>query len=286
MGTSFECVLGAFAHPVSLSQSAAIAEGVEQRVRDEHDRLSLFDPASIISRINREAAHRSVPLDPDLFDLLKRCERYARSTGRAFDITAGALMHANGFRGAHAAPTNITNRFSLDPSTQTIRLTPGTQLDLGAVAKGFALDLIRDELTEHAVTSAIVHGGTSSITTIGRAPDGSPWRVRLMADDPDAPDVELTDVSLACSSPSGRTANGVGHIMDTRTGQPADTIHAACVVGPSAEVCEAWSTALCVDPGLARALPAGYLAHINRDHTWTTNATIQPVPSTEALTHA
>lgn len=291
MGTRFECVLGAFAHPVSEAQAAAIAEGIERLVLDEHDRLSLFDRGSMISELNRFAAERPVRIDNDLFALLERCERYASQTDRAFDISAGSLMASHGFRpDVPADPIGTAGSYRLDNAARTVHFDqPSTQLDLGGIAKGYVLDLVREELLEHGMTSAIIHGGTSSVTTIGTAPDGSPWRVRLTSDDANSPTIELADVSLACSSPGGRTINGSGHIMDTRTGRPANIIDAACVVGPSAEVCEAWSTALVVDPSLARSLPIGYNAHINRDSNWTSHATSAnpgTVLSPEALTHA
>jgi len=271
MGTRFECVLGDFASTIPEPEISAIAEAIEQIVRDEHARLSVFEPASIISEINRAAPSRAVRLDDALFALLDRCQRYAAQTAHAFDPAAGSLMEAFGFRphaGGPPAPI-APGAFLLDHQQRTVRFSrPDALIDLGGIAKGYALDLIRSELLEHGATSAIIHGGTSSITAIGHAPDGAPWRVSLLSGDPHAPVIDLIDRSLACSSPSGRTADGVGHIMDTRTARPASGADAACVIGPSAEVCEAWSTALVVDPSLEDRLPHSYESYMLRAEQW------------------
>ncbi|MEM9373054.1 MAG: FAD:protein FMN transferase [Planctomycetota bacterium] len=271
MGTRFECVLGAFAQPVPAADAASIAESLEAIVRDEHRRLSVFDPASLLTEINLRAAAQPISIDPDLFALLDRCLRYADDTGHAFDITAGALMHANGFRDDdHGTPLPVSGgAYRLDRRAMTIAFdAPGVSLDLGGIAKGYVLDLMHAELREHHATSAIIHGGGSSVTAIGLAPDGKPWRARLLCDDPHAPTIDLTDRSLACSSPSGRTVGGCGHIMDTRAGSSAAGADSACVLGPSAEVCEVWSTALVVDPALEDRLPDGYEAFVQTGGVW------------------
>ncbi|HYD02310.1 MAG TPA: FAD:protein FMN transferase, partial [Phycisphaerales bacterium] len=139
------------------------------------------------------------------------------------------------------------------------RFTQPVALDFGAIGKGWALDRAARVLREHGVTRALLHGGTSSVVTLG-----GPWRVAL--DDRAA--VDLTDASLGVSAPAGRTigrgADVRGHILDPRTGRSATTLGAA-VSGPSAAVCDAWSTALVVDPCLAAdtAFPTGYRAHVN-----------------------
>lgn len=289
MGTRFECVLGGFARPVQASQAAAIAESVERLVTEEHRRLSVFDHTSVMSLINRAAFARPIRLDPDLFALLDRCLGYSSDSEDAFDITAGSLMESCGFRGEGLVTVSHAGRraYRLDPLEQSISLDSAeTKLDLGGIAKGYVLDLAREELREHQTTSAIIHGGTSSVTTIGMAPGGKPWRVRLFADDPGSPSIDLTDRSLACSAPSGRSVDGLGHIMDTRAGRPAKGVDAACVAGPSAEVCEAWSTALVVAPRLIAQLPSGYESYLLQHAQWQhTHHPLTPARY-ETMTHA
>ncbi|MCC5823928.1 MAG: FAD:protein FMN transferase [Phycisphaerales bacterium] len=273
MGTRFECVLAAFDRPVHRTEAAAMAEEAEFLVRDWHGRLTVFEPASAVSVINDLAFRRPVSLDPELFDLLARCLDYTRATGGRFDITVGALMHAHGFRSGKPGVPDAAwgaDLVRLERAGSTVRfLDPGLRIDLGAIAKGFVLDLIREDFNAMGVASALVHGGTSSVLAIGSRPDGSAWRVRAMPDDPDAPVLHLTNEALSVSAPSGRVVASQPHIMDPAAGCPAvDPADAACVAGPSAEVCEAWSTALVIDPSLTADLPDGYRSLIRKGSAW------------------
>lgn len=272
MGTRFECVLAGFDRPVHRTEAEATAEELQFLVRDWHNRLTVFDPASALSVVNSLAAERPVSVDRELFALLARCLEYTRDTRGRFDIAVGSLMRAHGFRpvpgrAAHFEPDTPwgSSLVRLDPKACTVRFAkPGVALDLGGIAKGFVLDLAREELTDLGVASALIHGGTSSVVAIGVMPTPTgprPWRVRVMPDDPSAPVVDLADNAMSVSAPAGRAIEGraeITHIMDPSTGRPASGVEAACVVGPSAEVCEAWSTALTVDPTLTAALPDGY----------------------------
>lgn len=278
MGTRFECVLARFGRAVHPTEAAAVAEEVERLVRDWHRRLSVFEPASAVSIVNRLGAAQPVSVDQDLFALIERCLAGTRATRGAFDNTVGSLMRARGFRASDADGRGGPVAWGagsvvLDRTACTVRfLREGVALDLGGVAKGFVLDLARDELAALGVTSAIIHGGTSSVLAVGARPDGRPWRVRAMPDDPEAPVIELEDCALSVSSPSGRTVDGGGHILDPVTGFHAGSVEAACVHGPSAETCEIWSTALVVDPSLTDALPDGYGCHVRIGRRWRSHA--------------
>ncbi len=271
MGTRFECVLGAFDRAVTATEASAVAEGFERLALDWHGRLTVFDAASTLSDVNAHAADRPVAVDPELFDLLARCRAYAGDTGGRFDVSVGGLMRARGFR-PESAPRDACSwgfdAVELDPHGCVVRFVrPGVALDLGGIAKGFVLDLAAAELRGLGVRSALLHGGTSSVTAVGARPDGRPWRVALPGG-PGAPVVELADASLSVSDASGRVVGGTGHVMDPSTGLGADAGRAACVFGASAEVCEVWSTALVVDPGLAPRLPDGYGCHLRLDGVW------------------
>lgn len=278
MGTRFECVLASFDRAASPTERAAVAEAVEQLVTDWHRRLTVFDPASTVSRANAQGAQRPVTLERDLFDLLQRCAHYTDDTHGRFDIAVGSLMQRAGFRGEPAnqdayADTWGNQWVRLDPRARSVWFArPGVSIDLGAIAKGFVLDLAREELLDLGVTSALIHGGTSSVLAIGSTPDGTPWRIRAVTEDPSAPVIDLCDASLSVSAPSGREVNGRGHIMDPITGHSASEVNAACVFGPSAELCEAWSTALVVDPSLASELPSGYGAHLRGPTGWSSSS--------------
>lgn len=269
MGTRFELVLD----DVDPSRLGPIADHVLEEVRHWHDRLSLFKRDSFLSFINEHAPHEAVPLEPELFSLFELCVSVHRASGGAFDPAIASVMSALGLhedavlpQGSVAperpGPGRGMGAIELDANRRTIRfLASDVVLDLGAVAKGFALDMAASHLREFGIERALLHGGTSSIVAIGAPPGADGWRVAL-GPDADAPVMTLCDGALSFSAPHGRTVEGpdgrtrATHILDPRTGTPAQTgVFATAVASaltgnavdpwPSTR-CEAWSTALVV----------------------------------------
>ncbi|MHC5024722.1 MAG: FAD:protein FMN transferase, partial [Planctomycetota bacterium] len=147
MGTRFEVVLGG-PRPERLRPAgeAAIAE-----IEEWHDRLSLFDPGSFVSHVNTHAAHRPVPLDDEMLELLLECEAIRRASDGAFDIAVAPLMRAWGFHDEAGERDEIPaaggDAVVIDTARRTIRFRrPGVAIDLGGVGKGHALDRAADEL--------------------------------------------------------------------------------------------------------------------------------------------
>lgn len=264
MGTRFELVLD----DADPSRLGPIAEHVLEEITRWHDRLSLFKRDSFLSYINAHAPHTPVPLEPELFDLFEICLGINRASEGAFDPAVAPLMSALGLHN-DAIGANHTGlerqgmaAVELDHDRRTIRFaSPGVVLDLGAVAKGFALDMAAAHLREFGIERALIHGGSSSIVAIGSPPEADGWRIAL-GPDTDAPVISLCDGALSFSAPHGRkveTPDGgarATHILDPRTGAPAGAnVFAAAVASaltgnavdpwPSTR-CEAWSTALVV----------------------------------------
>lgn len=244
MGTRFELVL----HGEDEFFLRSVGEIAIEAILDEHRRLSLFDPASHISRVNDLATRRPVPVDRDLFDLLATAaDVWARSDG-AFDPAMGAFMRRWGHRGSpadHAEPAAGFAAVSLDRERLAVRFTDqAAAIDLGAIAKGYALDKAADIIREAGVASALLHGGTSSIAAIGAPPGAEAWRVALRSG---RAELHLRDESAALSAPDGRVSDaGAAHIIDPRTGHPVDVRGEAVVVCASGTLADAWSTALVV----------------------------------------
>ena len=133
-------------------------EAVGQAALDEIERierlLSRFDPAAEVARVNRMAAEGPVLVEYELFALLEDCRLWRQETEGFFDVCA-------------VSGVSLEDGVQLDISRRTVKfLDPRVQLDFGALGKGYALDAAAHVLDRFAVTSALLHGGTSSVRPI------------------------------------------------------------------------------------------------------------------------
>ncbi|MBI4324963.1 MAG: FAD:protein FMN transferase [Chloroflexi bacterium] len=276
MATRFEVVLQG-ENPVALR--AAAEEALDEVERLEAQ-LSLYRRTSEISRINARAAAGPVRVEPGLFRLLQRAQLLSRESGGAFDITVAPLMRCWGFMsgtGALPDPGDLAearskvgmHRVLLNEKDFTIQFAgEGVMLDLGAIGKGYALECAAEILREAGVESALLHGGTSTIHAIGAPPESECWKVAVelpdhvqsrlgLAEptgaiagqaDPVLAVVPLKDEALSVSAVWGKSfeAGGktYGHVIDPRTGAPAEGAVLAAVALPSATETDALSTAL------------------------------------------
>jgi len=261
MGTRFELALAAGRGDLLAAGEAALEE-----IERLHGRFSRFAPDSLLSHINRTAWRSPVRLDRETFELFTDAlDVRVRSEG-AFDITVAPAMAGAGF--ADSAVRAGDGRLDaggvrLDAAAWTIACAgPHVALDLGGIAKGHALDCAARTLRAAGVTSALLHGGTSTSVAIG-APDGAAgWGIAI-GDAPGAPVVMLRDAALSVSDAgSQRTATDDGHIMDPRTGAAVRRSGRASVTGPSARLADAWSTALAVLGRLPDGFPQGFSARL------------------------
>ncbi len=268
MGTRFELLLPAA--PGSLDGPAlrAAGEAAVDEIDHWHRRLNRFAADSLVSHLNRSAG-RPVRLDRETFELLADAVRVGQASAGAFDITVTPLLVRLGAADS-AVPTggdHVTTRtIELDPHARTVRFADERlSVDLGGIAKGHALDCAAAVLRDAGVRSALLHGGTSSILTIGRPPGGDGWKVAL--DGQGRETVTLEDAALSLSDPAGQLdTTGRRHIVDPRTeraDEPSAPLETRVVViGPSARLADAWSTALAVLGDVPSAFPASYEARL------------------------
>lgn len=241
MGTRFEIVLGPAVSEVELR---AAGEAAIEEINEWHRRLTRFDPDSFVSHLNRTAWQTPVQLDEEAFALFADATRVWRDSGGAFDVTVG------------------TGEFVLNHRERTIGFRqPQVSLDLGAIGKGHALDCAAALLRRLGVAHAFLHGGASSGIAIGKAPDAGPWRVALGSED--GPFVALENEAFSVSDTHTQTtASGAGHIVDPRVGERATGRRSrVAVVGRSARLADAWSTALAVLGDVPSSFPQTYTAH-------------------------
>ncbi len=271
MATRFEIVL----HGENPVASRAAGEEALDEIDRIESQLSLYRSGSEVARLNAEAHQRAIRVTPSLFQLIERARELSRETNGAFDITLAPLVRCWGFMGGNGSmpePAAVAEarasvgmqQVELNAAKLTVRFArPGVMLDLGAIGKGYAIDRAVEVLREGGVTSALIHGGTSTAFALGTQPDGARWKIAITApaDDADAKPlavVELENESLSVSAVWGRSFRSgektYGHIIDPRTGAPAENALLSAVVWPSAVETDALSTALLADPELLRPL--------------------------------
>jgi thiamine biosynthesis lipoprotein len=242
---------------------------------DEIDRLdrqmSNYSDASELTYINRNAAREAVIVEKELFDFIKLSIDFSRTTGGTFDITVGPLMKAWGFfdnKGRVPEDGELKSVMArvgfkhvvFDEPTHTIRFDrEGVELDLGGIAKGYAVDKAAEILRASGVTSAYITSGSSSICAIGAPPGQKAWRVEV--NDPldrshQLDTIELKDRSVSTSGCHEKTFESGGktycHIMDPRSGRPIEGLLSATIITPGGVEAEVLSKALLV-MGLEKA---------------------------------
>ncbi len=230
--------------PFRLGVNAALDE------IDRVDRLmSHYRPDSELSRVNREAAKSPIKVDPELFDFIAECLRYCRESDGAFDITVGSLMKAWGFfRGEGRMPSadelaRARSRVGyqhviLDRKERTVFFDKaGVELDLGGIAKGYAVDSAIEVLKNHGIRAALVSAGGSTISTLGAPPGKAAWQIEIQ--DPQdrrkiAQSVFLKNQTLSVSGSYEKffELDGIrySHIVDPRTGRPAQGVLSVAVI--------------------------------------------------------
>ncbi len=233
---------------------------------DRIDRLmSHYKADSALSRLNRDAATHPVAVEPELFDFIAEALRFNRDSGGAFDITVGPLMKTWGFfRGDGRLPSEDELRVAvghvggahvkLNPIARTIAFDhAGVELDLGGIAKGYAVDRVAALLRQRHIAAALISAGGSSVYGLGAPPGRDAWDV-VIQDPVDARKAALTvrlkdrALSVAGSSEKSFEAGGVtySHIMDPRTGRPVQGVLTVAVLTDSATAGDALDDALFV----------------------------------------
>jgi FAD:protein FMN transferase len=225
------------------------------------DMLSNYKPESEWSEVNRNAVRRPVHVSPELYRLLSDCLNYSGRSEGAFDISVGALMKVWGFyKGSGRLPHRAEvaaavqkvgyRHIHLDPAAQTVKFDrPGVEIDPGGIGKGYAVDHMVDVLVHKGIRIALVTGSASSIYGLGAPPtEARGWRVQIR----DPRDARKTVAEVFLKNQSMSTSGGYEkffraegkmycHIMDPRTGYPAQGSASVSVVAPRTLDSEAWT---------------------------------------------
>ncbi|CAN5230229.1 FAD:protein FMN transferase [soil metagenome] len=247
-----------------LKEEQAAREAIHAVWREMHriDRLmSTYKDDSEISAVNRAASQRPVPVSAELFELIERSLELSRLSDGAFDITYASVGYLYDYRERErpdeaqieaALPAIDFRHVVLDEEHGAVAFaTPGVRIDLGGIAKGYAVEQAAELLHSHGVEHAIVTAGGDSRIVGDRR--GKPWIVGIR--DPRerrqiVARLPLVDEAISTSGDYERYFEEDGvryhHILSPSTGAPAQDIRSATVVGPDATQTDGLSTAVFV----------------------------------------
>ena len=258
-------------------QLAAFTRVAQSHVRELDAMLSTYKPDSDISRLNRATAGTPVPVAPHTRRVLELALAFAKETGGCFDPTVGPLVRLWGFNGGTTPDTPIapsilrtvlaqTGYGRLSLSNDTARLEPApsdgdtripsqpptVHVDLGGIAKGYAVDICFQDAEALGLRRAMVNIG-GNIRCIGST-DKGPWKigVRNPFDTGQLMGVISLPPGMAVAT-SGNYERFVSiagkryaHIIDPRTGYPVEGMAGVTVLAPTATDADAMSTTLFV----------------------------------------
>jgi thiamine biosynthesis lipoprotein len=276
-------VMGTFSRVVVIAGSERAAkkcvEAAFEVQRQIEELMSYQREDSELTRINRDAADKPVPVNPLTFEVLQKSIEFSRLSDGAFDVTVGPLMDLWKAAGeANEPPAEEAlaearakvgyEKLILDEKNMTVQFAvKGMRIDLGGIGKGYAVDKSVEAMKKRGAIGGMVDLG-GNIRCFGRPPRGQEhWRVGLQdpnvaPEDMDASKIllvlALTDQSVATSGDYRRFVEVQGtkqsHIIDAGTGKGANKLVSDTIIAPDATTADALSTAVNVlgpEKGLA-----------------------------------
>ena len=246
---------------------AAVEDAFDEVTRIE-ELMSTYIESSEISEINRAAAEAPVAADDELIQLILRSLDISMLTRGAFDITYDSVGQYYDFRERQRPDAETIEQelkridyrlVEVDRLAGTVKfLAAGVRINLGGIAKGYAVEravsLLRSRGIQHGIVTA---GGDSRLLGDRR---GQPFMVGIRdprKDDEVALTIPLEDEAISTSGDYERYFEEDGqryhHIIEPATGLPASGVHSATIIGPDAVLTDALSTSvfvLGVDQGL------------------------------------
>ena len=247
-----EAIMGTRVAVQAWGRRALVDEAIDAVMADMHrtdELMSTYKPWSQLSQVNEHAFERAVQVDPDIVDVVSTAIEYSRLGGGAFDITYASVGYLYDYRRqVHPSDPEIAAKLPgvdyrqvvVDREASTIRfLRPGMRIDLGGIAKGWAVDRGVEILRRHGVAHGMVNAGGDTAFLGDRR--GKPWIVGVQ--DPRNPGrvvvrIPLADEAISTSGDYERYFEQDGvryhHILVPGTGKSPDAVHSVTLVGANA----------------------------------------------------
>ena len=227
--------------------------------------LSDYDPESELRRLCRTSGQRRrVPVSEELWRVLSEAQGLSGRSGGAFDVTVGPMVRL--WRRARrrrempspqrleAARQLVGYRLMrLDPQHHAVELLKsGMRLDLGGIAKGYAVDEALAVLRSHGITRALVDAGGD--VGLGDPPPDKPgWLIGIAPLAPDAPPARYLRLSRLAIATSGDVwqhveIDGVrySHLVDPRTGLGLTDHSSVTIIAPDCITADSLASAVSV----------------------------------------
>ncbi|OEY68102.1 thiamine biosynthesis protein ApbE [Marinobacter sp. X15-166B] len=254
----------------SAEQAGRTRDAVFAVFEDIDQRMSRYRETSELSAVNRQAAEAPVPLSESLFAVFQAAQRVSAQSQGAFDISFGSVGYLYDYRNRQQpTDTDVALQLQhinyrdivLDETNRTVFYSkPGLRVDLGGIAKGYAVDLGVEVLKSHGVRHARLSAG-GDMRLLGDK-RGNPWVVGVRDPRSEARNavvLPLADLAISTSGDYERyfideAGNRVHHILSPQTGRPVQGIQSVTILGSDAITTDGLSTAvfvLGVEKGLA-----------------------------------
>ena len=280
MGVEFQIVL----YAANEEKAEVALDRAFARIAELDKKLSDYDPESELSKLGdttkfdpgdgEHFATKPTKVSDDLWTVLVEAQRVSADSEGAFDVTIGPLSKL--WRRARRqrelpdaeqlseARRAVGYQFlKLDQAEQAVQLLkPNMRLDLGGIAKGYAVDEALEELAKSGITRALARG--SGDIAAGDPPPGEKgWRVGIAPLDPDQAPYRFVTLARQAISTSGDSrqhlivdGNRYSHLIDPKTGLGISGRRSVTVVAPKGMLADALDSAICIlgpEKGMALA---------------------------------
>jgi thiamine biosynthesis lipoprotein len=268
-------VMGTFARVIGVAADSGTAkrciEAAFAEITKVDELMSDYKEDSEISEVNRDGFERAVEVSQSTYEVLHKAVEFSRLTRGAFDVTVGALVDLwRSAEEANAVPTDAElaevrskvgyDKLVLDSNEMTVRFAAkGMRLDLGGIAKGYAIDRAVGAMQKEGALGGMVDIG-GDIQCFGAPPEGKErWRIGLQDSRAVGGEagqgqilmvLELTDAAIATSGDYQRFVLVEGerysHIIDAETGYGGGELTSVTIIGKNAMEVDALATAVSV----------------------------------------